>query len=339
MTLKANTAENGKLMYEAGKTSYAMEALSDSGDNTTFTSNATYWSDDSGYSPDVRPDGVISGCVISEDDAAVNDTVDITLGTCYLAGVETSVTAASVAITRSVNGGTPYIINSIIVTALGVYDKIAGTEGAAYSAVRGAAGGPPLVTVGTIEIGWVKTSSITNAAIDESEIFQIPGTSLERYDYPLWEENFLPNEDGSIAGGSITFLAALPDHHTGTIPKAVYASYADPIFAEMRPVSGFVPPENSHSVTSTQVYGGTIGSRSSSIGQGSFTSYLKDGVNDPAIKLKDHILCFKFYPDRYKSGYVLCQGKLGTSTTYPPDGPMSAACTISADVVSRPKSS
>ncbi len=331
MTMRASTAENGKLVYEAGQTSYAMEALTDSGDNTTFTSNATYFSGRAGYEPDVRPDGVINTPAIIPDDSAVNDRVDVPACQCYLAGVKTSVSAAEVTITRSADGGNPYRINSIVITNAGAYDKIAGTVGAAYSTTRGAAGGPPLITVGYIEVGQVKTSSTTNAVITTSEIFQIPGTSLERYDYPLWEENRLPTEPGAADGGSITFLSALPDDHVGPTPKKVYASYADPIFAEARPASDFVPPGETHSVSSTQVYSGTIGSRSSTLGQGSFTFYLTDGINDPMIKLKNEVLTFKFYPDRYKDGFQLCQGKLGVSETYSADDSMTAACTISAE--------
>jgi len=332
--MKSNTAENGKLMYEAGQTVYAMEALTDSGDNTSFTSNATYWSDKSGYSPDVRPDGLISSPLIIPDDSAVNNVVDVPAGTCYLAGVETNVTAAEITCVRGAGASTKYIINSVIVTAAGAYDVLTGTgHASAFSTTRGAAGGPPLITVGAIEVGQVKFTSDTDAAVLTSEIYQVPGQSQERYDYPLWEENFGPNQAGTREGGSITFLSALPDDHVGTLPKGVYASYSDPIFAEMRPVSDFVPPENSHSVSSTQVYQQTIGSRSSSIGQGSFTKYMKTGYNDEVLKLKEYILWFKFFPDKYKTGYVLCQGKLGVTCSYPADGSMVANCTISADEV------
>ena len=339
--MKSNTAENGKLQYEAGQDVYAMEALSDSGDNTNFTSNATLWSDKSGYSPDVRPDGLISSPLIIPDDSAVNNKVDCPACTCYLAGVEKSVSAAEITITRGASG-LGYSINSIIVDATGAYDVLPGTgHAAAHSAVRGAAGGPPLITVGTIEAAQVKTTIDTDTpgVILASEIYQVPGASQERYDYPLWEENFGPNQAGTRDGASVTFLSALPDDHVGPLPKGVYASYSDPIFAELRPVSDFVPPENSHSVSSTQVYQQTIGSRSSSIGQGSFTAYLKTGYNDAVLKLKEYILWFKFFPDKYKSGYVLCQGKLGVTRTYPADGSMTAACTISSDEVAVDKES
>ncbi|MEN9761270.1 MAG: hypothetical protein RI906_1096, partial [Pseudomonadota bacterium] len=38
------TAENAKLQYEAGQTSTSMTALTNSGDETTFTSAASLWS-------------------------------------------------------------------------------------------------------------------------------------------------------------------------------------------------------------------------------------------------------------------------------------------------------
>lgn len=333
--MKAKTAENAKLEYEAGQTSYAMEALTDSGDSTMFTSNATLWSDKDGYSPVVRPDGLISGGVVIPDNAATNNKVDVAALKCYLAGVETSVAAGEVTCVRGAGAATKYIINSVIVDSGGALGVLTGTgHASAHSSTRGAAGGPPLITVGAIEIAQVKFDNEADAVVAASEIFQIPGTSLERYDYPLWEVNYGPNQAGTRDGGSVTFLSALPAVHVGSLPKGVYASYADPIFAELRPVSDFVPPENSHSVSSTQVYGGTVGSRSSSIGQGSFSSYLNTGHGDTVVKLKEEVLWFRFYADRYKSGYNLSQGKLGVTRTFPADGSIVAACTISADTPS-----
>ena len=106
------------------------------------------------------------------------------------------------------------------------------------------------------------------------------------------------------------FLDVLPAIHTGTIPKGVFASYASPIFADVALASDFVPPETSNSVTSTQVYGTTLGSTSSTLNQGSFTAYLNDGVTDALVLLKNANLWFRFYPDRYKAPYLLAQGKL-----------------------------
>jgi hypothetical protein len=95
--------------------------------------------------------------------------------------------------------------------------------------------------------------------------------------------------------------------------------------------SDFVPAETSHSVSSTQVYGSTVGSSSSSLGQGSFNARLSDGVSDALVKEKNNFLWFRFYPDRYKTNYMLTQGKLGISRTFPAGDSIQAACTISAE--------
>lgn len=114
------------------------------------------------------------------------------------------------------------------------------------------------------------------------------------------------------------------------LPKGVYASYASPIFAEVALASDFVPPETSHSVTSTQVYGSTIGSSAATLNQGSFVAYLENGVADPLVLLKNSTLWFRFYPDRYASPYILSQGKLGIARQFPAGDQIQAACTISA---------
>ena len=122
--------------------------------------------------------------------------------------------------------------------------------------------------------------------------------------------------------------------HTGDLPKKVYASYAEPIFSDISLASDFVPAETSHSVSSTQVYGSTLGSSSSSLGQASFTAYLNDGIGDALVSLKNEILWFKFYPDRYKTPYMLTQGKLGISRTFPAGDNVQVSCTISAESAS-----
>lgn len=332
--LSANTAENGKLMYEAGQQYYAMEALSDSGDHQTFTSSASLWSDKSGYSPTIRPDGLVTGGVIIPDNAAVNDVVDISALTCYLAGTLTSVAAGSITCTRPAGPGAPYKIDSICVDNLGALAEVAGTDGGAFSETRGVAGGPPLITVGYIEIGQVRFSSDTSAPVTASEIFQVIGTHQERWDYPLWETNYGPSTMDGTDGGGVKFLTALPTIHVGPVVKGVYAQFYEPLFAEAKPISDFVPPDETHSVASQQVYGGVIGSRSSSLGQGTFNYYGLDGVTDALVKLKNEILWFKFYPDQYKNPYLLCQGKLGVSRTFPADNNIVSACTISSSAKS-----
>ena len=315
------TAENAKLQYEAGQNAVAMSALTDSGDHTLFTSAATLWSGKAGNAPVIRPNGLLTGGALTTN--ATNNLVTVAALTCNLAGVVTSVAgASSPAITRPATNVSK--VNSITVNSSGALAVVAGTDGAttAFSETRGAAGGPPLIPVGSIEIGQVRVTTSAAGLIAASEIFQVVGTHVERADFPLW--------DTSNATGSITFLGALPLIHTGSVPKAVYASYSTPIFADVALASDFVPPETSHSISSTQVYGTTLGATSSTLGQGSFTAYLSNGVSDPLVALKNATLWFKFFPDRYATPYILCQGKLGISRTFPAADSLQAACTISA---------
>jgi len=200
---------------------------------------------------------------------------------------------------------------------------VAGTDSTSFSETRGAAGGPPLIPTDSVEIAQVRLTSNSAAVVDATEIFDTVGTHTERADYPLFDINY--------NGGSVTFYSANPEIHTGPVPKAVYASYATPIFADVSLASDFVPPETTHAVASQQVYGSTIGSTSSTLAQGSFTAYLNNGVSDGLVGLKNQNLWFKFFPDRYQSSYIVTQGKLGIARTFPAGDSLQAACTISAE--------
>jgi hypothetical protein len=313
------TAENAKLQYEAGQNSVAMTLLTNSGDETTFTSAASLWSKRAGFAPVVRPNGLLTGGAITPN--ATNDTVNVAALTLNLNGVVTSVSAGTATITRGVSSDT-HNITSITINSSGAIAAVSGTDGTAFSETRGATGGPPLIAVDSVEIGQVRTTTTSAAAVAAAEIFQVVGTHTERADYPLFNVNF--------QSGSVTFIAALPEIHTGPVPKRVYASYAVPLFSDIQLASDFVPPETTHSVTSTQIYGTTLGATSSTLGQGSFTAFLEDGVADALVILKNQDLWFRFYPDRYKSPYILTLGKLGISRTFPAGDNIQAACTISA---------
>lgn len=317
------TAENAKLQYEAGQTAYPMSALTDSGDATTFTSSATLFSNRSGYAPDVRPDGLITGGAVTVAASGSNNVVDVAALTCYLAGVKTTV-AADTDVTCARAATDVSKITSITINSSGAVAAVSGTDGsdATFSATRGAAGGPPFIPVGSIEIAQVRYTGNTAAAVTASEIFAVPGVHLERYDYPVYTIDY--------ENAEIDFVSALPLIHTGDVAKGVYASYSDPIFADVQLASDFAPAETSHSVSSTQIYGTTLGSNSSSLGQASFTAYLNDGIGDSLVTLKNQDLWFKFYPDRYKTPYMLTLGKLGITRTFPAGDNIQAACTISS---------
>ncbi len=316
------TAENAKLEYEAGQNAVAMSALTDSGDRTVFESAATLWSGKSGYAPVVRPNGLLTGGAVTPGTA--NNQVAVAALTCNLAGVVTAVGAnAALAVTRPATNVAKVL--SITVNGSGALAVVAGTDGAttAFSETRGAAGGPALIPVGSIEIAQVRLTGSAAALVTAAEIFAVVGLHVERADFPMFNVAY--------DQGAVEFLAALPAIHTGDLPKGVFASYASPLFGEVALASDFTAPETSHSVSSTQVYGTTIGSTSSSLGQGGFTAYLDSGVGDALVQLKNEKLWFRFYPDRYKTPYLLCQGKLGISRTFPAGDQIQAACTISAE--------
>lgn len=314
------TAENAKLEYEAGQNAVAMSALTDSGTQTIFTSASSLWSGRSGYAPVVRPNGLVSGGALSV--SATNNVINVAALTCNLAGVVTSVAGTTATITRPATNVAK--VNSITINNSGAVAVVAGTDGASttFSETRAAAGGPPLIPVGSIEIGQVRVTTSTAAVVTSAQLFAVVGLHVERADYPLYNINYNT--------GSVEFLAALPAIHTGSLPKGVYASYASPIFSEISLASDFVPPETSHSVSSTQIYGTTLGATSSTLNQGSFTAYLNNGVSDGLVSQKNQTLWFRFYPDRYQTSYLLTQGKLGIGRTFPAGDQIQASCTISA---------
>jgi len=331
------TAENAILYYEAAQTPVAMTQLTDQGDLTIFKSAATLWSNRSGYVPDIKPNGLATGGAITPAASGSNNLIDVAALTCYLAGVLTSVSAdADVTVNRPTVSN--YQKHSVIITAAGAVAVVEGTEGSGFSATRGAAGGPPYIDNDAIEIGQIWMDSQTAAAIATSEIYQVNGTHLERYDYPVWEVKHLDVSNGILGYAGIEFMSALAGIHsedsgTTVAGKLVYASYYTPSFAEVVDAYDFVPPANAHSVNSTQVYGRTKAAKSSSLNQGSFSAHLSDGITDGLMSFVDDNLWFKFMPNRLNNPYILCQGSLGVTPSYPAGDSISAACTITSEAV------
>ena len=314
------TAENAKLEYEAGQTSVAMTELTSS-DNQKFSSSANLFSNRSGFAPVVRANGMLTGGAVSPNASA--DDVDVAAGTCNLNGVVAAVSGATVSIQRPLSDVAQ--VFSIVVDATGTYDVVEGVESAtqSFSESRGVAGGPPFIAVDEIEVAQVRVNTSSSAVIEATEVFQVVGLHQERADFPLFNVSF--ND------GEIDFLAAIPAIHTGNVAKKVYASYATPIFGEVTLASDFTPPETTNNVTSTQIYGTTLGSTSSTLGQGSFTAFLDNGVTDALVSLKNENLWFRFFPNKFASSNILAQGKLGISRTFPAGDNIQAACTISAN--------
>lgn len=324
------TLNNAGIFYESAQSQQSYAAMTDSGDHKTFTLSAKPWSSVGSYAYTITPYGLATGGEITVGSG--DDNVQTAALTCYMPGATgasattglLSVAAdTSVAVTRGASSDT-HCITSVTVDTNGAIVAVAGTDGTAFSETRGAAGGPPLIPVGSIEIGQVRTTSVTAGVITADEIYQVVGTHQERYDYPVWSENPLT--------GKITFAAALPLIHTGSVTKSVRARVATPIFAEIPRAKDWVPAETTNSVGSEQYYDGAVGSVSSSLGQASFTASLNDGITDAILAKKGQTLIFKFLPDKNKAPYQLTQGVVGIGRTFGVGANPTVTVTISASV-------
>jgi hypothetical protein len=316
------------LQYEAAQAPAGYVLLADSGDRTIFnlTGIPLVSKVDT---PVVRPNGLISGGAITPAASSTNNYIDVAALTCYLAGVLTTVGADA-----DVDCARPTVSNccvySITVTSAGAIAAVKGTEGGAIVSTRDAAGGPPLIAVGSIEIGQVHYTSQSAADVLASEIHQVPGTHQERSASPTWDMETYRVADGVLGVAGVTFHSALPSIHTGSVAKRVYLSYSAPSFANVAVAKDFKRPADSKSVSSEEYYGLTKGKTSTSLGQGSFTAAL-ESLSDPLLSHEGEFCFFKFFPDREDTDkYVLAQGYLGVDETYEIDGQISAACTISA---------
>lgn len=329
------TAKNALVKIEQGRTLVDWSAMTDSGDHQIFTADDAVWSLASGYEPEVRPNGIVSGVdLVSPAASGTDDAVDVAAFTAYSQGTLHSVAAQTdVALTRAVTG--PCIINSITMTSDGAIAVVAGTEGASFSETRGAAGGPPEVPADSVEIAQVRLSSTTSAPVAEDEIYQVVGQHTERYDYPVWTVDTtglgLAATSSAEQAAHVRFASALPTIHAGGNAKGVYIRYYVPIFGEESRTLDFQPAEKTYSVTSSAYYGGSIASSSESLGQAQFTALLSDGVTDFLVRNKGETLTVKFFPDRNKSPYILTQGVIGISRSFPVADQIQATVTVTAE--------
>lgn len=330
-----SNSENAKIQLETGQTLTDYAAMTDSGDHQVFTAGSV-WSGKSGFTPTVRPNGIVTGRNLLTT-ATTNDTINIAAFTAYSKSTLNTVAATVTTITRAATA-TRAQVHSITMASDGSIAVLEGTLSAstAFSETRAAAGGPPLIPVNDVELGQIRVTSSTAAAVSSDEIFQVVGTHTERYDFPGWTVNTIG--DGAYADESaktnsyIEFDSVLPLSHTGPVAKKVWTKYYTPVFSDLGRTVDFVPAENTHSVASTQIYGNkTVGSRSSSLGQSSFTVLLNDGISDTLVSLKDTIATVKFFPDQNKSPYILTQGKLGLGRTFPVADQNQASVTVSSE--------
>jgi len=319
------TAENAKVNIEAGQNPIAINSLTPDGAFTVFTaSGSPQFSAADGAETVVVVDGLTTGGVITPT-PATNDSVDFSDLTYSLAGASgVALAGAAIDLATERAAVTTALILSITIDSGGAIDVLSGIDGALNpTGARGTAGAPPLILVGSIEIGQVHLTDSTAAEILDTEIFQVTGLHVERSTFPVFT---ISNRDGNV-----TFITGLQPIHTGVVARDVQASYFTPIYAEVSDASDFVPPENSDSSTSTQVYGRTVSATSSTLNQGTFSALLVDGITDLVIQQKGQNLWFQFFPNRFATtNSILTQGKLGVTRSFPADDLISAACTITA---------
>ncbi len=341
------TAGSAKISYESSQTEVSYAAMTDSGDHTVYNFDDDLISNRSGYEATIRPDGVYSGSnMLTVAVSGTNDLVDCAAFTAYFAGASVSVSAdTDISCTRGASSSLNYIINSVVCNSSGVLSVVVGTgHDTAFNEVRGSAGGPPSITIGSIEVGQIRFTSETAGAVLATEIKQsVEAGQVEYYNYPLWKT---PNTIGAGNKASVTakenayveFSTAIPMIHgatptsAATAYKVVYAHYYTPIFVSIDIAVDFVPAENTPSVSSTQYYNVTVGSKSTSLGTASFTALMTDGITDQLKILANENLIFKFWPDRNKAPYSVTQGELGVITAYPVADQISGAFTIAAEL-------
>lgn len=316
--------DNAVIYYESGQNAQALEAMTTT-DNTTFDATFSPLSAKSGFEALVAPNGLINGGALSA--SATANTVTVATALVMMAGLagadelgQFTVAGDDVLCARPATN--THLIYSITVSNSGALAAVAGTEGTSFSEARGAAGSAPYIPVDSIEIGQVRYATQTSGALAASEIKQVPGLHVELAEFPVYSV--------MEATGQVVFASDLPLIHTGDLPKQVLISGFTPIFAEVPDGSDWTPSEETHSVTSKQVYGRVIGSTSSSLGQASFNATLKDGHTDNILKLAGDTVWIKFKQDRNRVPYQLTQGKLGVARSFPAGDDVTASFTLSS---------
>jgi hypothetical protein len=326
------TLVNQEISYESAQVPVAFATMTPDSVRTVFTSATRPWSGTvvtPGVEPYVvAPYGLITGGEVTP--GAVAGNVAVATATAMMPGVvghdaNTGVVSvnANTALVITLNNsaeGTPYRIDSVTVNSSGAYALEAGRPHSAFSEVRGALGGPPTIALGSIEIAQIRRNfyhATVNQAVTAAEIFQVPGTHQERYDFPVWSQDPIR--------GQITFAAALPLIHGAdpelgaTAGKLVYARYATPLYAPVARCRNWVPAGRAPSVSSEDYYDNvTEGSVSFSLNAATFEASLSGGLaaTDPLVAMEGKVLLFRFKPDKNRAPYQITQGILGVARTF-----------------------
>ncbi len=342
--MTAQTAQ--QVEYEAAATPVAFAALTPNGARKVFTAAAKPWSAQVvtvGVEPYVvAPYGLVNGGEVTPAAAAGNNNVDVAALTAMMpaatgadatTGILSVGQALNTACTRGAAASTAFLINSITVNTSGAIAVVVGTGSTAFSATRGAAGGPPSIPLASVEIAQVRFTSHTAGVVLASEIFAVPGTHQERYDFPVWQTDTIR--------GTVEFSDAMPLIHgatagaASTAGKLVHARYATPLFTIQPRTRDFIPAETTNSTSSEALYDNVnLGSVTSSLNQASFVSKLADGTTDAILAQVGKNLLFRYKVDKNRAPYIITQGVLGVSRTFPVGGWAEATFTISPNQAS-----
>lgn len=317
------------IYYESGQNAHAMEAMT-STDGKVFSASFKPFSAASGFDVKVMPVGLANGGAItpssSSDEVIVAEALVI-MPHVAASNSDGQLTVSGGLLSVSRPTGSDFIIHSVTVNASGSLSIVSGTEGSGFVETRGVSGGPPLIPVDSVEIGQVRLTSTSPGVISTGEIKQVPGLHQELSDFPVYEIDY--------ENGAAIFAQELPAIHDGDAPKQVYVSGFTPIFAETPKGYDWVPSEESYSTSSQKVYGAAIGSTSTSLQQASFSAILKDGITDNILKAVGENIWVRFKQDRNRAPNQLTQGILGISRTFPADGNVVGAFTLSPESKTR----
>lgn len=235
MSIQLPSAKNMLIKAEDGFTTQT-SLMADSGDRQVFTCTGTRFSlcdkDENGVNrlPTVRPDGIRNGCYVSAAASATANAVDISAGTAWMGN--TLVTAqkhSNVLVPRPATNMKK--ISSVVMDAQGAVTVIGGTDGAAISAQRGAAGGPPFIPATSVELATVKFSASASAAVKEEEVSFAPEYSHAP------ECGILPYS------ARVRFFAPLDAIHIGGTARNVWITWSEPVMAALDAMSLRAPVE------------------------------------------------------------------------------------------------
>lgn len=333
------SSRNAKMEFESSQTMVDFVVMTDSGDHQIFTTSNKIWSGESGKEPDIKPNGIVTGYNLLSVHAS-DDTIAVAGFTANSEGTEHSVSATTATITRPATDVAK--VNSITMTDAGAIAVVAGTDGAdtTFSETRGAAGGPPEIPDDSVEVGQIRVTTAAAAVITEAEIYQGSASYTERFDVPTWQIPVngiglgLKASTAAEKNAHVKFDDALPAIHTSGAHKKVYIKYYIPIFTEIQRAVDFKRVSNSHSVSSTTVYGDkTFGTPSKTIGTGGFKAYTDNNITDAILDREDKVTTIRQYADRNKPAYTLTQGVLGFADSNPVDNQNYVDATITAEVV------